>query len=241
MYMSREATDRRRRAVILGVIGAVAAVALVAALALSTVGGDEPTPPATEPTPTPTSSTDAAAASSCGLPDGAMEPLTTAPDTTWTLTGRMAAPSSEEAGPGVDEGGVHSCFARSATGALFSAANFAADAQNPDVDGRSLLEERLLRDERYEELTAQGVGSGAGGAGGEVQLSGFRVDSASAEQVTLQLVFRADDGAQQGALVAITYNLRWSDGDWRVVLPPEGQGTATQVASLSGYVMWSGT
>lgn len=243
MHMSRDATNpQHRRLVAIGVALLVLLVAIVA-VSIATLTGDEDSgPDGTGPAPTSSSSPSSQAGDSvCGLPEGSAEPLTEAPETTWTLTGRMAAPSSDEAGPGTDEGGVHACFARSATGALFAAANFAADAQNPDVDGRSLLEARLLRDDRYDELTSQGSGVGAGGEGGEVQFAGFRVDTVTEDQVTLQLVLRADAGPQQGALVAITYNLQWAEGDWRVVLPAEGQGTATQLASLSGYIAWSGT
>lgn len=244
MHMSRDATNpQHRRLVAIGVALLVLLVAIVA-VSIATLTGDEDSgPDGTGPAPTSSSSPSSEAGDSvCGLPEGSAEPLTGAPETTWTLTGRMAAPSSDEAGPGTDEGGVHACFARSATGALFAAANFAADIENPEADKLEILDQRVVRDEGYEQLRKETASGDSGSDGSSsLQFAAFRLDSYSPDAATVQLIVRADSGVQQGGLFALTYNVRWVEGDWRAVLPSTGQPVVSQVASLEGYIEWSGT
>lgn len=191
------------------------------------------------PTPSPSSESSDAAGSSCDLAKGSQEIPTAAPETEWYLNGTIVAPKNAAYGPKEDNGGIHSCFAQSSVGAVFAAANAAADVANADVDRRQFLETRAARTAGYDQALAT-VDSTPPSDGGGVQFAGFRVDASSDAAATVQLVVSSSEGPTAGQYVAITYNLQWVDGDWRVVIPLDGVPVSTSITSLDGYIPWSG-
>jgi hypothetical protein len=193
----------------------------------------------TTPSPEPTSSAQAPS-SSCGLADGSQTIPRTAPKTEWYLNGTLVTPKNATFGPGKDVAGIHSCFSRSSLGALFAAANAAADIANPKVDKRQFLETRAARTAGYE-AALDALDDTSDSDTGGVQFAGFRVDAASAASATVQLVVSPTEGPSAGSFIAITYNLQWTDGDWLVVVPEDGVPVSSVVTSLSGYIEWSGS
>lgn len=224
------------------IVGAIVALGL--ALALSNIfGGDsDPTPAGSAPTLTPSSSsstsTSSQAASVCGLT--AVEETGTvnlAPTAEWALIGTTAAPSIKGQGPGkVETDGYRSCYARTPTGALLAAANYAAIGSHDP-----------LRKKFYDQTPVPGPGRDAlrakplpvsGSDGTRVQIAGFRVLRYDGRTAEIDLAFRTSNGAVGGTVL----HLQWSEGDWKLQLAEDGSelSSTVQLPSLAGYVLWSG-
>ena len=223
------------------VVAAVVVLGLVLSLTNLLGGKTEPTPNSSAPS-SPSSRTAAptttSEASVCGL--GAVDlsgTLNTAPSATWALVGTTAAPSIKDQGPGkVEQDSYRSCYARTPTGALVAAANYAAvGSYGP------------LRKKFYEQATVPGPGRdallakpipGAGNGGTRVQIAGFRLLRYDGKTADVDLAFRTANGAM-GAMV---FNLQWSGGDWKIRIADDGSelSPVTQIPSLNGYVLWSG-
>lgn len=222
-------------AIIFGVL--VLAAILLAVTSLG--GGGGQSAPATTPTPTSAATTeaDADAASVCGLP-GYEESgtLTAAPVTEWTIVGTMAAPGSADVGPGVTEDdGFRHCYAHTVEGALFATANIWAMGTNA-----------RLGDSITDKLSVPGPGRDAAMArqgsntsnGISAQIIGFKTLAYTGDAATIDIAFRLNTGVQ----MSIATELRWSEGDWKVELTDDGQGSYQPVTlqSLGGYVPWAG-
>ena len=226
------------------IAAAVAIAAIVALglfLAVSNLLGDDPqpTPPAAAaPTPQTTAPSPTSEASVCGLTAVEMTgTVNAAPVTTWTLVGTTAAPAVEDHGPGtIDADGFRSCYARTPTGALVAAANYAA------IGSYAPLRQRF-----YEEATVPGPGrdvllskptTGASAGGVRVQIAGFRVLRYDGDQADVDLAFLTSKGAIGAGVV----NLQWSGGDWKIRVAEDGSelSPAVQLPSLAGYIPWAG-
>lgn len=156
------------------------------------------------------------------------------PAAQWLPVGRMVAPFAPQVGPVLTDGGVHRCYARTPTGALFAAAGFVAGLTDP---------EHLT--EAVADLTAPGPGRDAllelaetnpvaiTGSGQAGEIVGFTYLSTGMSTVAVALVIEAPNGGRVAAPITLT----WA-GDWQVVLPPDGELTAlaSPITSLDGYV-----
>jgi len=235
-------------------------IAIAAFLALVLVGGGiaaatgafsgggtpvaTPTSDATAAEPTTSASPSASAlpdgaASVCGLPGyEETSSLDTAPKTTWKLVGTVAVPDDPQgAGPGVTgSNGIRSCYAHTATGALYAVANYLGQATDA----------RLIS--HIAELVAPGPGkdaaaaAAAAGASSSVrlQIAGFKIESYSASETTVDVVATVTD--KGNALVSMPMILKWVDGDWKFELTDKGTLPldSSQLQSLGGYIPWAG-
>jgi hypothetical protein len=177
----------------------------------------------------------AGSTSSCGLPDGDQSIPTSAPDATWELSGKVAAPRNASYGPGNYATPPRSCFAHNPTGALFAAINYYADTTNPAITDAQITE-RLFVDANSSKSGTDEPDE----ASPTYQVSGFRIDDATASRVSVAVVVRSTEGPTAGQQAAVVFTLGWQKGDWKVVVPPGGEPPTTALASLSGYVPWSG-
>lgn len=186
----------------------------------------------TEPTPTDNSV--------CGLEAVELEgTLEAAPDTSWTYIGAVGVPSVEGQGPGtVAADGLRTCFARTPTGAVLSAANMTGQLAAPSVQEEAV---------RY--FIAQGPGYDAAVS--------MTTESQSSPSIDLQVTgFKLLDYTGDEALVDVaveatgngitTYNsfrtpLTWQDGDWRQVPTADGQQQypPVQLPNTADYIAWS--
>ena len=219
-------------AVLLGLV-LVAGIVLIGVRLLN--GGDDASPQ--HPTATATDKTPGST-SACGVPDGSQTVPNSAPEADWSLAGKTAAPVSEVFGPSKTVDGVHTCFAHNPTGALFAAINYYADTTDPAVRTKTLLAERIFSDANAGKAD-MGEDGGAN-ALPTYQVSGFRVDDATPNRVSVAVVVRSTEGPTAGQQAAVTFTMGWQSGDWRVIVPPNGQPPTTAIASLSGYIAWSG-
>ena len=233
--------------------GFIIAAALVVALIAATIvifllpkGQDNVQPvPASSPdsaSAAPTKSADAAGKSICGLPSSTETALGIAPKSKWELVGKMAVPTdSKTSGPGLtDADGFRSCFARSPTGALFSAMNVGAlgSAGSPQLEVKladKLLVPGMGRDAAMKEAASSSASSGTDTT---VQVKGFSIKSYTASEANVDLAFETN----QGVLVHTVLSMRWMDGDWKVKPADDGVtfSGVSQLSDLSGFILWSG-
>lgn len=224
------------------VVAAIVVLGLVLSLTNIFGGQTEPTTNASAPSPSTATATATPTpqpeASVCGLEAVEMSgTVTKAPTATWALVGTTAAPSIEGQGPGkIDDDGYRSCYARTPTGALVAAANFAA-----------LGSYAPLRARFYDEATVPGPGrdallkkpiTGAGDGGTRVQIAGFRILRYDGNQADVDIAFRTSNGAVGASVL----NLQWSGGDWKLRVADDGTelSPVVQLPSLSGYTLWAG-
>lgn len=223
---------------ILIVVVVVAAIVLAVTSAGS--GGDPNAAPSSTGTVPPPDRSD----SSCGLPAGDQSvPTTTAPESTWELVGRIAAPIDEAYGPGVIEpDGLRSCYAHSPIGALYAVANLYVQGSMPDLAVRN-IEEHVVPGVGQEVALEQikvAVAEGSIGGPGDVsvQFAGFQFLSYGPESATIDIAARNS----AGGMISFVTEVKWSDGDWKLVVQDNGQPAVPmrQLPSLVGYLPWSG-
>jgi len=219
------------------VVALIAAAILLAVLPRPTGPRAEPIP---LPTPKPTSSASQAGTepSVCGLPASDDTALGAAPDSSWELVGTMAVPTSPKIhGPGdVDDTGFRSCFAHSPTGALYAAANIWGTGFYGDA-------ERLYRDLAADSPTRDAALSAidegkeiSNSAAPKIQIRGFIIKHYEEGSAVIDLGIETADGA----LGTLPTPLVWEGGDWKLNLPQTGQTGIKQLATLNGYISWSG-
>lgn len=226
----------------------VVGVVLVLAAILGTVGvvnatRDEPTAAPTDTTSeAPEESEEpaeepAAGASICGLTGEVLEgTVEEAPAAEWEFQGTIGYPTSSEYGPGkTDENGVRSCFQHSPEGALFMAANAAAQGSDPQT-AESWLRYALSEGPGRDALLAEG-GEVTGSDGTRVQITGYRILNYDGMTAEVDLLASATSQGQSVELSSVYY-LTWEDGDWKLnsdVGTPLDVGTAVDAA---GYTPW---
>ena len=166
------------------------------------------------------------------------EALLEAPATTWTLVGRMAAPSVEGAGPAItDHDGWRHCYARTPSGALVATANLIAMTGVPELVQR-LAEDGIMPGDLRDQ--ALNTPASAQASSSPMQVRGFRVVSFTPETAVTDLAIE-----MKGRLASVTVTVHWFGDDWRLGVRGDG---ATQeldidygnLPSLYGYVAWAG-
>ena len=174
--------------------------------------------------------------SECGLPAGSQTVPSSPPVAAgWALVGSMAAPNSPSSiGPGRTLGGFRECFARSPTGALFSAVNFWA-AGTAFAPSRVYAHLAADTPSRAQAMRFSQSDNSRLSDSGQVQLAGFEFNSYSPSEADLSIVLQSTNGQ----LVTIACTMLWQAGDWRYEIPPSGAPAAGQIQSLDGYVAWS--
>jgi hypothetical protein len=223
-------------------------LALIVVLGIAAVllpgGGKDPAPAAPAETTTTVAGAAGAdpAASVCGLPAGDQKVPKAAPkDTRWELVGTMAAPTAPKTlGPGKSTGGLRSCFAHSPTGALYAGINFIALTANDstrDAAAEALLSKGTGRDAALSDNAGSEAADGT-----RMQVAGFRFLSYDTSTAVIDLALRIFVPPTQATYLHFPATMRWQDGDWKLVAPPDGQvyGGMQPVADLTGYLPWSG-
>lgn len=214
-------------AAIIGLIVLAGIIAVVLRLTGGESDGDTATPPAQ-------TSSSGAASSSCGLPDGDQTVPTTAPATDWYFIGPIAAPRSEEIGPKDSVGDVATCFARSPAGALFAAGTLVAETFPNDASAEKAARERMVPNQALEDS----LNAASDQTRFPAQIVGFKFVDYTKERTSLTIASRLTAGPNAGALGSLTMTMVWRDGDWWWELQPST--TATAIASLEGFTLWSG-
>lgn len=197
-----------------------------------------PTSASVEPTESPSN------AGPCGLsPDLGTTTLTRAPEAVWAYEGTMAYPTSTTFGPAqVSSEGYRRCFQQSAAGALFAAANAAAQIGADMSVVRPWLSyfvaEGPFRDAFLATLPEEGESAPTAASDTRTRIAGFRLLSFTGDAARVDLAL-VGSGKGQAVNVSMIYELVWHDDDWRLSVadPTTASGSAT-LPSLAGYVLW---
>ncbi|WP_211878337.1 hypothetical protein [Pseudarthrobacter albicanus] len=190
----------------------------------------------------PTKSGDATGKSICGLPSTSETALGSTPKSTWTLIGKMAAPTDPKTfGPGVtDEDGFRSCFAHSPTGALYAAANLVALGSSGDPKLNQKMTDRLLMPGPGRDIAMADSRTmpSSGSSNTSVQFRGFVIKSYSRSAANVDIAFQTSAGVLGHAVLP----MEWADGDWKLAIADSGRliNDITALSDLSGFIPWSG-
>lgn len=157
---------------------------------------------------------------SCSPADTDQEkPDRTPADLTWQMFGPWALPYSKTAGPMIVDGGVARCFAHTPLGAALATAHIAVRMQAGDDAPRVSLAQAMPgpgRDRWIEKLYDEGV-LDLTSPQGTAQLGGFRIVSFTPQHAVVESA--TTSGGDQ--VRVFTFTLAW-DGDWKLLLQPEG-------------------
>lgn len=228
------------------VIGLVVVLGIVLTYQLSR--DDDPAAAPAAPTAPTTAAPTTAAPTSVGPPPAGAgsSTLTEAPaGTRWELYQGVALPYSDTSGPtDVDGLGVAAGFTQDAEGALFAAAQI--DTRRflaPDDEWRAVVDTQVApgqgRDAWIANRSTISIAPDSIPSDRLVQIAGFRISNYTDTVATISIARRtATGGFQVGDLT-----LTWVDGDWRLVLLPDGSAaTVYPVPDLAagGFVSWAG-
>lgn len=157
-----------------------------------------------------------------------------APTTEWDYLGRVAVPSSPEAGPAeAAADGFPSCFAHTPTGALFAAANLTVVSSTPEL--AKAHAEQMFADDARKAATVQRIQDAAPSQAQALSLAGFRVLDYDGDTATIDTAWRVGPTL----LASTVMELRWEGGDWLVVPPAEDAAAIVQLPNLGGYIPWN--
>jgi hypothetical protein len=225
--------------------GVVAVVLLVGAGAVALSDGNSRITPDSPPaviataTATPTASTPAAVETNSAPATTAEGPLLVAPPLDWQLFDGVPLPYSRTAGPTRVDGPVYSGYARSQTGALIAAAQLATRyLLTPGEGWRQVLERQVLPGAGREVFARLRAGVDQDAPPGTYgQPAGFRFVAFTPDVAAIQLVSRFP---MTGGLQVVVVTVKWTGGDWRLELQPDGSSspTAQAVPDLDGFVVW---
>jgi hypothetical protein len=220
----------------------VALIVLAAAVVIFATRDPGKTPPAAAPPLSPSARPSTAGTPSSSPP--ALDqtvPVSAPKGITWALFQGVALPSSRTSGPARVAGPVHAGYAHTPVGALLAAQQVGARYLiSPGAAWRRVVEQQVLpgvgRDafvNARSEVSTTDVPAGTYG-----QTAGFRFVTYSQDAAVIQFVSRFPNGTLQ----VTTTTVRWSQGDWKLELQPDG-GTspnAQAVSTLAGFVPWGG-
>lgn len=205
-------------------------------------GGDDNNTAEPTTTPSATSELPAGAGSACGIGGYETENnLTTAPSATWKIVGNMATPQAEGVGPGEtnEDGTFGTCFAHTPTGALFASINYLATSSDARNVGQ--LSELFAEGDFKDELEASPPPASDSGDTTRAQVSGFKIDSYTASEATVDLALTYTGGTEDGELLSLPVVVKWENGDWKVLITPNGAPVGpASLSSLGGYIPFSG-
>lgn len=177
----------------------------------------------------------------CGLTDTNQTPPTSTPkDVTWQLIKGDALPASPSAGPGKIEGPIARCYAHTPLGALIAASQIGDRlglASNREAI--QILKQQAIPGPGVDNDLRMLAGPEMGDGSSDGQLAGFQFVDYTPDTAVINLANRMNNGTFNVA----TFTVKWLDGDWKIQIQASGadSSSVSQVASLAGYVTWSGT
>lgn len=183
------------------------------------------------------SDTGRTAEGACGeVPYLSTNDLNSAPTTTWAPWSATSIATSSAAGPSKDVGGVRTCYARTPTGALFAAFNFAQYCSDSTV--LPLAMQAVLASGAGKSVAVQQASTAEACQPSGQYVEGFKLVSYDGSAATLYLALNAPAG-----LAEYGVQLVWEQGDWKVVTDSQGNSpiATNQLSSITGFIPWGPT
>ena len=100
----------------------------------------------------------------------------------------------------------------------------------------------LFADGKFkDELEASPPPASDSGDTARAQVSGFKIDNYGPNEATVDLAIKYTGGENDGQLLSLPVVVKWEDGDWKVLITPNGAPVApAALSSLGGYIPFSG-
>lgn len=217
---------------VLGTVGIVNSTRDEPTAAPATATSQEESEQSSEPAEEP-----AIGASICGLEGEVLEgTVDEAPAAAWEFQGTIGYPTAKAFGPGkTDENGVRSCFQHSPEGALFMAANAAAQGSDP-ATAEAWLRYALSDGPGRDALLSEGE-EVTESEGTRVQIAGYRVLNYDGDTAQVDLLATATSQGQSADISSVYY-LRWEDGDWKLDTNTETPLDVGTAVDTSSYTPW---
>jgi hypothetical protein len=199
----------------------------------------DPSPPAAPPSRVATASTAAPPSRTAASPPTAPSP----PTVTWEERAQLRLPVSGSAGPRVLTDTTSAGFARTPEGALIAAVHISRRLGSGTTDAARAahIEEHFLPGAHRDLLVARFTGPDYASSpkGVPNPLVGYVHRSYTAEEAVISLVVgNAGVGSGTVPYYAITYTLRWRDGDWKMEAPPGGSLMSISAPLDTPMVSW---
>ncbi|MGW4198188.1 hypothetical protein [Streptomyces sp. NPDC005004] len=168
-------------------------------------------------------------------------PATAPRDIRWRAVGVVRVPVSAAAGPTVTDRAPWWCFAHTPVGSVLAAQ--VITSQMSEAHWRTVADRQLVpgrgRDRFvFHRSTVRTTGAERRPDSASVSsYAGFAVTRYDGRDSTVDLLIRSSQG-----YAATSIDLRWSDGDWKVL--PAGDGSlhspVRSVQNANGYLVWGG-
>lgn len=245
--MADEDNDRSRSTRVGLLIGGIVVAALIVAgvvVGVNIAAGntDDDTPSGPSLTASADLSTDpsavAAGDSVCGLGGEELDgTVTAAPEATWKHQDVFSYPVSATAGPAeTAPEGYRFCYQHSPEGAVLAAVNATVIAFSSAIRAE-WLEYGLSAGPHRDDLLASEV-DGDDETDPPASIVGFRMLEYTGDTARIDVAFEvAVDG--QPAIISVSYDLVWSDGDWKLDTSYSLPARVGRIADLTGYIAWS--
>ncbi len=218
----------------------LAVVVLVGVLVVITTSGETEQPrPNAQPPAQQQPSTPPQSDESSEAPQGDQSIPESAPQSQWELIQGVAVPTHPEAGPHQHRGGVAKDYQRSPVGALHAAWQIQTRYLISDT-WREVVDQQVLDGpgkQAYIQARSQ-VTDDSLASEDTAQVAGFRFVTYTADTAVIQFAAKSP----QGGLMGTTATVRWSEGDWKLELQPNGAASPTSqpLNDLTFYTPWSG-
>jgi hypothetical protein len=212
---------------------------------VSTQPTAQPTATPAQPTatPDPTVGNSPAPGTGCRASNVAQTWPSTPPlDVTWIFQSGMLMPTHPQLGPTIEDAdGVRRCFQRSPAGAVVAAMVTLVQAQAQDKDlYRAVLGRRFAPGAgRTAALGVQRTPVATDPAAPAIQFAGFKIVDYTPSRAIVSVAVQA----AVDEIAALQVTVSWVDGDWKIVLTPDGRLTPTDamvLVSLYGYIPFRG-
>jgi hypothetical protein len=157
-------------------------------------------------------------------------------DFAWKNVGALLVPTSRTYGPARYAGPVWSCYSHTPMGAVMAAYGIFGTLAGPGW--RAVAEQEIAPGRGRQAFIDAGLNQSYRPLSSQeaAQPAGFTVVSYTAAQATIETLSDSGNGLFQTEQLTVT----WQDGDWKLVLTPQGTvGPDPQVVSSdSGFVLW---
>lgn len=161
-------------------------------------------------------------------------------DVTWELVSGVTVPVSPSAGPTRTDGAVRYGYAHTPLGAVFAALNIATRYAFTPGDGWIQVTQRQVEPGKGRDVfvnAREGTSDLTPPDGGFGQAAGYRLADYTLARARIQVGYAFGSGLRQTSTLAVA----WRDGDWRLVLQPDGNPGPKPAAidNLLGFVSFS--
>ena len=157
---------------------------------------------------------------------------------TWTLFQGVALPASAIDGPTHIDGPVLAGYSHTPVGALLALAQISSRYLiTPGTGWRDVTDAQVLPSAGRDKFVAARAAVTSTGGDTFGQTAGFKFVTYTPDVAVIELVSHFPAYYQ-----VVTGTVRWSGGDWKLALQPDGgiSPSAQQVQSLAGFIPWSG-